>query len=98
MPRWSLRLLGPFALERDDGPVTGFRSDKVRALLAYLAAQPGRSWSRSALADLLWPDRPEAVARANLRNALSNLRKAIGDREASQATAARTVPRAGAAC
>ena len=79
MPRWSLRLLGPFALERDDGPLTGFRSDKVRALLAYLAAQPGRFWSRSALADLLWPDRPEAVARANLRNALSNLRQVLDD-------------------
>jgi DNA-binding SARP family transcriptional activator len=79
MPRWSLRLLGPFALERDDGPVRGFRSDKVRALLAYLAAQPDRLWSRSVLADLLWPDRPEAVARSNLRNALSNLRQLLGD-------------------
>jgi DNA-binding SARP family transcriptional activator len=79
VPRWSLRLLGPFVLERGDGPVAGFRSDKVRALLAYLAVQPGRLWSRSALADLLWPDRPEAVARANLRNALSNLRQVLDD-------------------
>ena len=79
MPRWSLRLLGPFAFERDDAPLVGFRSDKVRALLAYLAVQPGRFWSRSALADLLWPDRPEAVARANLRNALSNLRQVLDD-------------------
>lgn len=79
MPRWSLRLLGPFALERDDGPIEGFRSDKVRALLAYLAAQPGRLFSRSLLADLLWPDRPEAVARTSLRNALSNLRHILDD-------------------
>ena len=79
MPRWSLRLLGPFALERDAGPVGDFRSDKVRALLAYLAAQPGRLCSRSVLADLLWPDRPEAIARANLRNALSNLRQVLDD-------------------
>ena len=79
MPRWSLRLLGPFALVRDDGTLAGFRSDKVRALLAYLAAQPGRTWSRSALADLLWPDRAEVVARANLRNALSNLRQVLDD-------------------
>ena len=79
MPRWSLRLLGPFTLERDDGLVGGFRSDKVRALLAYLSVQPGRLCSRSLLADLLWPDRPEAVARANLRNALSNLRLVLDD-------------------
>ena len=32
---------------------------------------------------LLWPDWPEPSASTNLRNALSNLRKAIGDREAA---------------
>jgi DNA-binding SARP family transcriptional activator len=83
VPRWSLRLLGPFALERDGQPLTGFRSDKVRALLAYLASEPNRAWSRSALADLLWPDRSEPVARANLRNALSNLRRVLDDTHAT---------------
>jgi DNA-binding SARP family transcriptional activator len=82
VPRWSLRLLGPFALERDGVPLTGFRSDKVRALLAYLASEPNRPWSRSTLADLLWPDRSEPVARANLRNALSNLRRILDDTHA----------------
>jgi DNA-binding SARP family transcriptional activator len=79
VPRWSLRLLGPFSLERDGIPLGGFRSDKVRALLAYLASESGRPWTRSLLADLLWPDRPEPVARANLRNALSNLRHVLED-------------------
>jgi hypothetical protein len=82
VPRWSLRLLGPFVLECDGVPVTGFRSDKVRALLAYLAVEPGRPWSRSTLADLLWPDRPEGVARSNLRSALSNLRRVLDDARA----------------
>jgi hypothetical protein len=85
VPRWSLRLLGPFVLECDGVPVTGFRSDKVRALLAYLAVEPGRPWSRSTLADLLWPDRPEGVARSNLRSALSNLRRVLDDARAEQA-------------
>jgi DNA-binding SARP family transcriptional activator/predicted ATPase len=79
VPRWSLRLLGPFSLERDGIPLTGFRSDKVRALLAYLATESERPWSRSVLADLLWPDRSEPIARANLRNALSNLRHVLDD-------------------
>jgi DNA-binding SARP family transcriptional activator len=79
VPRWSLRLLGPFSLERDGVPLTGFRSDKVRALLAYLASESGRPWSRSTLADLLWHDRSEPIARANLRNALSNLRYVLDE-------------------
>lgn len=79
MARWTLRLLGPFALEREGVAVVGFRSDKVRALLAYLATQPERAWSRSTLADLLWPDGGESTARANLRNALSNLRHVLDD-------------------
>jgi DNA-binding SARP family transcriptional activator len=83
VPRWSLRLLGPFSLECDGvRRHVSFRSDKVRALLAYLAVEPGRPWSRSTLADLLWPDRPEGVARSNLRNALSNLRRVLDDARA----------------
>ena len=77
--RLTIRLLGPFVAEREGVPLEGFRSDKARALLAFLAAQPGRPWSRSALAELLWPDRPERMARTNLRNALTNLRRVLGD-------------------
>jgi DNA-binding SARP family transcriptional activator len=82
VPRWSLRLLGPFSFEPDVKSRVSFRSDKVRALLAYLAAEPGRPWSRSALAGLLWPDSSEDVARGNLRNALSNLRLVLNDARA----------------
>jgi DNA-binding SARP family transcriptional activator len=82
VPRWSLRLLGPFSFDPDVTTLVSFRSDKVRALLAYLASEPGRPWSRSALAGLLWPDRPEPVARTNLRNALSNLRLVLDDARA----------------
>jgi serine/threonine protein kinase len=35
------------------------------------------------LAALLWPDLPEQAARSNLRRTLANLRKVIGDREAT---------------
>jgi DNA-binding SARP family transcriptional activator len=51
----------------------------VRALLAYLAVEASQH-PRTVLAGLLWPDRPDQAAFASLRNALSNLRRAIGDR------------------
>jgi DNA-binding SARP family transcriptional activator len=85
MAHLSLYLLGPFQATLDGVPIAGFESSKVRALLAYLAVEAHRrpgEHSRQALAGLLWPDKPERAALANLRNALSNLRKAIGDRSA----------------
>jgi DNA-binding SARP family transcriptional activator/Leucine-rich repeat (LRR) protein len=80
--RLSLNLLGAFQITLDGEPVTGFESDKVRALLAYLALEADRPHRRDALAEMLWPDRPQGVARNNLKQALANLRKVIGDREA----------------
>lgn len=75
----SVRLLGPVQVALEGEPVTGFESDKVRALLAYLAVEAEQPHRREKLAGLLWPERPEQAARANLRQALSNLRRAIGD-------------------
>jgi predicted ATPase/DNA-binding SARP family transcriptional activator len=63
--------------------VVGFESNKVRALLAYLAIEADHPHSREELAFLLWPDQPDPVARSNLRQALANLRRTIGD-EAAQ--------------
>lgn len=82
MSRLILQFLGPFQVLLDGKPVTEFESNKVRALLAYLATEPYRPHARSVLAGLLWPDRPESIALANLRYALSALRQVIGDREA----------------
>ena len=61
---------------------TGFVSNKVRALLFYLAVEADRAHRRESLAGLLWPEWPDRSARTNLRNALANLRQAIGDRDA----------------
>jgi DNA-binding SARP family transcriptional activator len=79
----SIYLLGPFHVLRDGSPVNEFESDKVRALLAYLALEADRPQPRAYLASLLWPGYPERDARHNLRQALSNLRHAIADAEAS---------------
>jgi predicted ATPase len=83
MPRLELSLLGPFQALLDGKPVTGFESNKVRALLAYLLVEAGRPHPRPTLAGLLWPARPDSNALANLRYALSNLRDAIDDRNAA---------------
>ncbi|HZD09915.1 MAG TPA: BTAD domain-containing putative transcriptional regulator, partial [Candidatus Binatia bacterium] len=79
MAHLSLGVLGPLQVSIDDAPVTRLESEKVRALLAYLAVEADRAHRRESLVGLLWPDCPEATARHNLRQALFNLRLALGD-------------------
>jgi len=58
-------------------------SNYVRALLTFLAIENHRPHHREVLAEMFWPERPEGVARNSLKQALSNLRKVLGDRENS---------------
>ena len=83
MATLSLSLLGTLQIALDEQPVKDFKSDKVRALLVYLAVEADRPHRREVLAALLWPEMPERSARNNLRDALSNLRQVIGDRTLS---------------
>jgi len=76
---FSLSLLGGFQVERDGATVAAFESNKVRALLAYLAVERARTHQRATLATLLWPDHPEAMARTNLRHVLHQLRHTLTD-------------------
>ncbi len=82
MAHLSLGVLGSLQVLIDDTPVTTLESDKVCALLVYLAVEADRPHRRESLVGLLWPDCPEQVARHNLRQALFNLRLAIGDHTA----------------
>ena len=88
MAHLSLSFLGPFQAALDGEPLTGFDSDKVRALLAFLAVESDKRPSpvahrRESLAGMFWPERPEHRARQNLSQILSNLRQLIGDDRAS---------------
>ncbi len=77
MARLSIALFGPLCVTRDGEPLGGIYSDKVRALLAYLAVESGRPHRRETLAGLLWPESPERSARHSLSQALHNLRRAL---------------------
>ena len=76
-----LLFLGAFQASLQNQPPLQFQTNKVRALLAYLAVEPARTHPRATLAGLLWPEMPEANARNNLSKALGMLRQALGDRE-----------------
>ena len=73
--------MGPFEALLDGQAITAFQSDKVRALLAFLAVEMARPHPRETLAGLLWPNVPEGCAHHSLSQALSNLRSAIHDHE-----------------
>jgi TolB-like protein/predicted Zn-dependent protease len=73
------RLLGGFELRSGHGRDTAPTGRKVRALLACLVLSPGKAWPREKLMALLWSDRGEEQARASLRQALAELRRAFGE-------------------
>jgi diguanylate cyclase (GGDEF)-like protein len=83
MRRLSIHYLGSFQVYLNGQGITAsFRTDKERALLAYLALESHQSHRREALAELFWPERPEGYARTNLRQAVYGLRRTLGDRTA----------------
>ena len=82
MAQLEICLLGTFQITHAAASVTEFSSNKVRALLAYLVVESDRPHRRDALAGLLWPESTQETAMNSLRNALANLRGAIGDRQA----------------
>lgn len=78
-PMLKLTLYGPFRAEDSNGREIPIKSKKARALLAYLARPAGTPRSRDQLAALLWSDRGDEQAKGSLRQALSALRKELGE-------------------
>ena len=79
MAQLSLHLLGTFQAELNSRSLENFRSNKVRALLAYLAMERNHRHMRAYLAGLFWPDWPETAARTYLRQSVADLRALLGD-------------------
>lgn len=79
MTRLVISLLGPTQFVLDGTPIASFPYDKVRALLARVAAEPERVQRRESLAGLLWPEQDERAARHSLSQAVWSLRRALAD-------------------
>jgi DNA-binding SARP family transcriptional activator/predicted ATPase len=73
----NLTLLGAFAVTCHGSAITDFPTDKVRALLAYLALEAEQPQRRERLAALLWPQQDHAGALYNLRLTLHRLRQTL---------------------
>lgn len=70
----TLQLLGVPLIALDDQPLTALPSRAAEALLIYVA-YTGRAHARDVLAELLWSERDQKQALANLRSILSSLRR-----------------------
>ncbi len=80
--RWSLRLFGDVQLsERGSGEKVALPGKRERVLLAYLALSPNGRQPRRKLVTLLWGEAADETTLENLRTAVFNLRKALGDTE-----------------
>lgn len=73
-----IALDGPFAVTGPDGRDLTPRPHKARALLALLALAPEGRRGRRWIEERLWSDRAPAQAAGSLRQALMDLRRALG--------------------
>jgi YVTN family beta-propeller protein len=74
----EFRILGPLEVVEDGRPVS-IRRGKEQALLAYLLLHANEVVSSGRLIDALWDERPPPTASKILQNAVSHLRKELGD-------------------
>ena len=72
----KVRLLGSYTVATHSEAIH-FRTDKIKALFAYLLLHAATPVRRETLATLFWPDSSDDTARKNLRDALFHLRKTL---------------------
>jgi DNA-binding SARP family transcriptional activator len=76
-PLLRIQLLGRFQLIYAGERLPGVESPRLQSLIAYLLLHRDVPQPRQRVAFLLYPDSPEAQARANLRSLLHALRQAL---------------------
>ena len=84
MSRLNISFLGTFQVTFANQPITRFRSKNNQGLFAYLLLHHENPITREALTTLFWPNDADHNARNNLRQALYQLRKMLGDLENNQ--------------
>lgn len=72
-------LLGSLAILDAEGNVRTPKAQKARALVALLALAPRGARSRAWLRDKLWSESGEEQSSASLRQALTDVRRSLGD-------------------
>ncbi len=75
-----LTLFGGFSAQINEQSIGGratFNSDKIRALLTYLAVEQDRPHRRETLATLLWSEMSDSIAKRNLRQSLYRLKQTV---------------------
>lgn len=72
----QIKLFGMPAVERD-GERIFFPYNKINAMIYYLAVN--ETITRTEIAGLLWPDEDEAIAKKNLRNAIYQAKRCVGE-------------------
>src|SRR5262245_61124783 len=77
-PRFRLRLFGQFRLAGPAGRIA-LGARKLPGLLAFLACAGAEPQQRDKVAALLWGAQPQPLARQNLRQALTALRRVLGE-------------------
>ncbi len=76
----ALSLLGPFSASVNGKPIEKFRSNRVQALLIYLATESvagHTTFPRDSLLGLLWPGLPQRSAQVNLRTTIYRLKQVV---------------------
>ncbi len=80
MSKLQVQLLGGVAFhcqESEQAAEITFPTKKAQALFAYMAMQPGRTFSRDTLANLLWSRSATTQAKGSLRQTLTQIRKEL---------------------
>src|SRR5262245_55053971 len=72
-------MLGGLRLTYRGSAVTAVNTNRLQALLAYLALHADVAQRRDHVAFLFWPGSTESQARTNLRQLLHHLRSALPD-------------------
>jgi len=77
-----LKFFDAFSATFKNSQIINFRSQKIKALLVYLAVEAGRVHQRDTLVDLLWSEQPTVSGKKNFSQSLSRLQRAIANQQA----------------
>ncbi len=80
----ALTLLGETEVSLNGKRIKNLSAEKAHALLFYLVVESHHAHRREVLAEMFWPEKPQGYGRNNLKQNLSLLRSALGDRQAPE--------------